>query len=153
MKTTFFSIIILIAFSFTSINGFAQIRKIPAEVTEAMKEKYPDAQNISWRDKLAVFVASFEMNNGKYEARFNDKGEWKSTEMEIAENDLGQEVKDGFEKCKYSDWQILNVYQIDLPNDEMQFRILVSKNDIQKRNLLFNSEGKLLKDNYTLKDK
>ena len=28
----------------------AQIRKIPAEVTEAFKEKYPNTKNVEWKD-------------------------------------------------------------------------------------------------------
>ena len=131
--------------------SFSQIRKIPAEVTEAMKEKYPDAENISWKDKLTSFAASFEMNQEKYEARFSDKGEWKSTEKEINETDLKEEIKDGLEKSKYASWTIQNIYSIELPDDVMQYRILVAKNDIQKKNLLFNSDGRLLRDNITIK--
>ena len=129
---------------------FAQFRKIPAEVTEALKSKYPDANNVSWKDKISVFVASFNMDNEKYEARFDEKGEWKSTTKEISKDALPKEVKDGWEKSKYADWDLNVVYSIELPDDVMQYRLQVSKSDIQKKNLLFNSDGKLLKDNITL---
>ncbi len=134
----------------TSASSFAQFRKVPAEVTEALKSKYPDASNVSWKDKISVFVASFEMNNEKYEARFNDKGEWKSTEKQIDKNELPEEVKDGWEKSKYADWDLNNIYSIELPDNVMQYRLQVGKSDIQKKNLLFNSDGKLLRDNITL---
>jgi hypothetical protein len=129
---------------------FAQFRKIPAEVTEALKSKYPDANNVSWKDKISVFVASFNMDNEKYEARFDEKGEWKSTTKEISKDALPKEVKDGWEKSKYADWDLNVVYSIELPDDVMQYRLQVSKSDIQKKNLLFNSDGKLLRDNITL---
>jgi putative PepSY-like beta-lactamase-inhibitor len=151
MKKHVLAPLILTLISFAVLPSFAQIRKIPAEVTEALKQKYPDAENVSWKDKLSVFAASFEMNNEKYEARFTDKGEWKSTEKEITENDLPGDVKDGFEKSKYADWESKYVYSIELPDNEMQYRIQVAKNNLQKKNLLFNNEGKLLKDNITLK--
>jgi hypothetical protein len=151
MKKHIIVSVLLIALVFISPSSFSQIRKIPAEVTQALKEKYPDADNVSWKDKLTVFAASFELNNEKYEARFNDKGEWKSTEKEISENEIPAEIKDGFEKSKYSDWELRNVYLIQLPEDATQYRILVAKSDIQKKNLLFNNDGKLLKDNITLK--
>jgi hypothetical protein len=128
---------------------FAQFRKVPAEVTEALKSKYPDASNVSWKDKISVFVASFEMRNEKYEARFEEKGMWKSTTKEISKDALPEEVKDGWEKSKYADWDINSAYRIELPDEVIQFRLQVSKNDIQKKNLLFNSDGKLLKDNIT----
>jgi len=151
MKKYVIAFLILILASFAIVPSFAQIRKIPSEVTEALKQKYPDAENVSWKDKLSVFAASFEMDNEKYEARFNDKGEWKSTEKEISEADLPGDVKDGFEKSKYADWELKNTFLIELPGNETQYRIQVAKNDIQKKNLLFNNDGQLLKDNITLK--
>jgi murein L,D-transpeptidase YafK len=147
----FFSISLLsVAMIFLASNSFAQIRKIPAEVTEALKQKYPDASNVTWKDKLTVFSANFEMNNEKQEARFTDKGEWKSTEKEITEDGLPGEVKDGLSKSKYADWEIKSVIYIDLPDNKIQYRIQVAKSNVQKKNLLFTSEGQLLKDNVTL---
>jgi hypothetical protein len=134
----------------SATSSFAQFRKIPAEVTDALKEKYPDATGVSWKDKVTVFAASFEMDNEKYEVRFTDKGEWKSTEKEINENDLPGDVKDGWEKSKYADWDLKVIYSIELPDNVMQYRLQVAKSDIQKKNLLFNSDGKLLRDNITL---
>jgi putative PepSY-like beta-lactamase-inhibitor len=134
----------------SAVPAFAQFRKVPAEVTEALKSKYPDANNVSWKDKISVFVASFDMDNEKYEARFDEKGAWKSTTKEISKDALPGEVKDGWEKSKYADWDLNAVYSIELPDDVMQYRLQVSKSDIQKKNLLFNSDGKLLRDNITL---
>ena len=151
MKLLFFLLLNLCSFIFADQPAQAQIRKIPAEVTDALMDKYPNAERVSWKDKLTSFSASFEIDHEKYEARFSDKGEWRSTEKEIDEDELTEEVKDGFEKSKYGDWQIQNVYSIELPGEETQFRILVSKSDVQKKNLIFNSDGKLLKDHITFK--
>lgn len=128
----------------------AQVRKIPAAVTEAFKDKYPNASNVEWKDKLTSFQATFDLDNEKYEAKFNKKGEWQNTENEIEDNDLPQAVSDGRSKSKYADWEIDHMYKIELPNDKVQYRIEVSKSDLQKKNLLFNSEGRLLKDKITL---
>jgi hypothetical protein len=147
MKKLLVALVLICAFAAPS---FAQFRKVPAEVTEALKTKYPDASNVSWKDKISVFVASFDMDNEKYEARFDEKGNWKSTTIEISKDALPEQVKDGWEKSKYADWDLNAVYSIELPDDVMQYRLEVSKSDIQKKNLLFNSDGKLLKDNITL---
>lgn len=128
----------------------AQVRKIPAAVTEGFKNKYPNASNVEWKDKLTNFQATFDLDNEKYEARFNKKGEWQDTENEIEDNDLPQVVTDGLKKSKYADWEIEHMHKIELPNDKIQYRIEVSKSDLQKKNLLFNSEGRLLKDKITL---
>lgn len=130
----------------------AQIRKVPAAVTEAFKAKYPNATNVEWKDKITNgFAADFDLNGGhKHEARFTTKGEWRYTEQEIGENGLPEAIKEGIKKSKYAEWEIRTAYRIDLPNDVTQYRAQVKKGDIQKKNLLFNNEGRLLKDNITL---
>jgi hypothetical protein len=129
----------------------AQVRKIPASVTEAFKDKYPDAGNVEWKDKLSGFIATFEENGTKYEARFSNKGIWENTENKIESDELPEAVNEGFEKSKYADeWNIESVYRIELPGEKIQYRMQVAKSDLQKKNLLFNSEGRLLKDRITL---
>lgn len=128
----------------------AQLRKIPASVTKSFKEKYPQAENVEWKDKLTQFAALFESNDVKYDARFDSKGHWIQTEFTIGENELPPSVKDGMEKSKYADWKWEELYKVELPEDSVQYRILAGKSDLQKRNLLFNSAGRLLKDKITL---
>lgn len=130
--------------------SFAQVRKIPAEVTEAFKQKYPTAINVEWRDRLSNFSAVFESDNAYYEARFNSKGEWQLTENEIEESDLPDEVKDGYDKSKYADWEIGKVHKIELSDGSFQYRIESIKNDVRKKNLYFNSQGRLVKDRITI---
>jgi hypothetical protein len=148
MKKVFLLALILSAGLSYTVN--AQIRKLPAEVTNSFSEKYPDAKDVEWKDKLSNFSAGFEWKDEKYEAHFNKKGEWLSTDKEIDINDLPAKVKDGFDKSKYSDWETNNVYRIDMPDDKINYRVHVSKSTIQKKILLFNEKGKLLKDNLTL---
>lgn len=129
----------------------AQIRKIPAEVTDAFKEKYPSATGVEWKDKLTNFVAVFQLDGVQYEARFNKKGEWKDTENAIETEELPEAVNEGYGKSKYADeWKIEAAYKILLPDDKVNYRVLARKSDLQKKNILFNSNGRLLKDNMTL---
>lgn len=133
-----------------SLSSFGQIRKIPAAVTETFKQKYPNASNVEWKDKLTLFAVDFEQDGKKYEARFSNKGVWQQSETEIAESDLPAEVKEGLDKSKYADWERTGFYRLLLPETQTQYRITVKKSDIQKKNLLFGSNGRLLKDNITL---
>src|ERR1700716_2904689 len=84
-----------------SLGSFAQMRKIPAAVTEAFKEKYPHADQVEWRDKLTSFAATFLDDGIKYEARFNKKGTWQQTESPTNDSALPPAVKSGLEKSKY----------------------------------------------------
>jgi hypothetical protein len=135
-------------FVFTGVH--AQFRKVPAAVTDAMTAKYPNAKSVEWKDKITVFQATFQLDGADHVAKFNSKGEWQSTEKTIAKDDLPAEVKDGFEKSKYSGWEVRSTSIIYLPENDRQYHLYVEKSDLQKKNLLFNSEGKLLKDSITL---
>lgn len=131
-------------------SAYAQIRKIPGEVTNAFQEKYPNATSVEWRDKLSSFTASFQLDSTSYIAQFSSKGEWENTEEAIDQSELPEAVTSGFDKSKYTEWNIGQVAKIEMPNDEVQYKIEVTKGDIKKRNLYFNSEGRMLKDKLTL---
>lgn len=143
----FLTLFLLIAGVSTS---FAQVRKIPSEVTEAFRQKYPGATNVEWHDKVSNFSVVFESENEYYEARFNTKGEWQHTENEIEESDLPGEVKDGYDKSKFAGWEIRKIHKIELSDGAFQYRIEAIKSDVRKKNLYFSSEGRLLKDRITI---
>ena len=145
-----FPLLLMFALVTTSITSFAQVRKIPSEVTESFKQKYPGATNVEWRDKLSSFSAVFEENDVQYEARFNSKGEWQLTENEIEETDLPDAVRDGYEKSKYAEWEISKIHKIELADGSLQYRLETVKSDVRKKNLYFNSEGRLIKDRITI---
>lgn len=136
--------------SFGSATVSAQIRKIPSTVTESFKDKYPSASKVEWRDKVSSFAAIFEEDGVKYEARFNSKGGWIDTESEVSEDAIPDAVKEGIEKSKYAEWTIGEAHKIELPGDEVQYRVQVIKTDVQKKNLVFSEKGRLLKDRVTL---
>jgi hypothetical protein len=128
----------------------AQIRKIPAAVTDAFAQRYPHATKVEWKDKLQHFEADFELNGSQISADFSSNGEWQSSERVMNFDDLPDEVKDGFAKSKYADWDKKTVSEVQELGKPLQYKINVSKSDLQKKNLFFDANGKLLKDNITL---
>lgn len=150
MKKLLFAAGFLAMFSLSSTIAKAQIRKIPAEVTDAFSAKYPGATGVEWKDRLSGFSAGYTLDAVDYTANFSNKGEWESTEHEIEQENLPEAVNDGFSKSKYTEWELLKVILIELPNDETQYRLEVGKGDIKKRNLYFNSKGRLVKDKLTI---
>jgi hypothetical protein len=140
-----------LCFALAVYTADAQVRKLPAEVTEAFRQKYPMAKNVEWRDRLSGFTAVFDLDSAHYEAKFTNKGFWQSTENKIKEADIPAAVKDGFQKSKYAEeWTIKNSYKIVLREDKTQYRLEIGKNDIQKKHLFFDPNGRLLRDNITL---
>ena len=146
MKRIFFFLFFVSVFVF----GNAQIRKIPAEVTDAFAARYPHAEKVEWKDKLQYFEASFELNASQISADFSSKGEWQGSERTMNFDELPDEVKDGFAKSKYADWDKKSVTEVQEPGKPLQYKITTAKSNLQKKNLFFDANGKLLKDNITL---
>ena len=129
----------------------AQFGTIPSSVTEAFKTRYPAATNVEWQSKLSSYTVVFLLDSNKHEARYNKKGIWQETESEVALEELPAEVKDGFDKSKYAtgEWEMEAIHKVEMPDDKTHYRIEVAKSDLQKRNLFFNSKGRLLRDKVT----
>lgn len=136
----------LLLLTFAAFATQAQIRKIPAEVTDSFAERYPHAQSVSWKDNLTNFEADFTLNNYEMSAQFNNKGEWQSSEKKVKFEELPSAVQDGFAKSKYSDWEKLSAAEIEKNGEQIQYRIFVKKNAVEKRYLFFDTNGKLLRD-------
>ncbi len=146
-------IIVLLTFSLFLLmasTASAQLRKVPAAVTEALKAKYPDAQNVSWDDNITNFEASFELDNHQQTASFTKKGVWKRTEKTLREEELPDAVKEGLSKSKYNDWEVQSYKEIIESSGKHQYRLLVKKSGVQKKYLFFNTEGVLIRDAITI---
>ena len=130
----------------------AQFRSIPSVVTDSFKVKYPTAANVSWSDKVSNFQASFMLGKERMGAKYDSKGVWQQTWLKITTDQLPAPVKDGLSKSKYAgaEWAIKSVTMYHNPGNVTQYGILVQKSDLQKKNLLFSSDGQLLKDSNTL---
>ena len=129
----------------------AQFRKIPAEVTDAFKAKYENATGVSWKDKLTSFQADFKLKDKQMKSTFSSKGEWLKTETKYDYQSVPGDVKDGFKKSKYAEMTVLDVTRIESKDYPVpQYKLVVKKNDFNKKYLVFSKSGQLLSDNGSL---
>lgn len=151
MKKSLYLLIVL-GFMMTAGRVDAQFRSIPSVVTDSFKVKYPTAANVSWSDKVSNFQASFMMGKDRLVAKYDSKGVWQQTWQKISKDELPGAVKDGLSKSKYAgaDWAIKSVTMYHNPGNVTQYGMLVQKSSLEKKNLLFSSDGQLLKDSSTL---
>jgi hypothetical protein len=144
-----------ILIAFVAIAGFsmntaqAQLRKVPAEVTNNFTSKFPDATNVEWQDQLVDFKVTFDEKDKNYMVKFTNDGEWKSTERIIKLDYLPKMVIKGFSKGEYAKWEVKEVTILETPENKNRYKITVAKNNINKRDLLFNADGQLEKENFT----
>jgi len=146
MKKVFLSSLFLLLVVLTE----AQLRKIPGEVTDAFMIRYPHATHVEWKDKLHYFEASFQLNGSTITADFLSTGEWESSERIVNFEDLCRDVREGFKKSKYAEWQPKSVHEVQELGKPLQYRINIQKSGIQKKNLYFDANGRLLKDPLSL---
>jgi len=128
----------------------SQLRKLPSEVTDALYQKFPGAKKVSWKDNLTNYEAAFTLDSTNWSAKFNSKGEWMQTVKQIQQTDLNTDVKDGFQKSKYADWEVRTVEEIKEKDKEVVYRILVRKSSLRKMYLYFNKKGQLQKEGTTI---
>jgi hypothetical protein len=150
MKKFMFTLILLAGCVLLSNQSFSQIRKIPSGATETLKQKYPGAENVQWKDQITHYTAKFESGGKEYEAHFDNDGNWKESLVKSDESEIPAEVKDGIAKSKYSDWAIDKVEKLEAAGGNVQYRLQVKSGDIKKKILYFNPDGKLAKDHITL---
>ena len=142
--------LLLSAVVFT-VAASAQIRKIPAVVTEAFSKRYPMAEDVEYRDMLVSIHINFKLDSSRMLAKYDNDGEWKETEKAWNYDDLLPAVKDGFQKSKYAEeWKVKETVIIYLPGGPEQYRMKVEKNDLQKKYLYFDKNGRLLRDALTI---
>lgn len=134
-----------------AFSSFAQIRRTPAAVTDAFEKQYPNASKVQYEDNLINVQVHFVTDSGKMTAKYNSDGEWKETEKELNYDLLPKDVKTGFEKSKYSvDWKVTETVIIYMPRNEIRYRLKVEKNDLQKKYLFFDKNGRLIRDSLTI---
>jgi hypothetical protein len=143
-------VMVLMVIGLLSTGAAAQIREVPPVVKEVFGKQYPDAQNVEYKDLLASVQVHFTQSGEKHVAKYNVKGMWRETEKEWNFDHLSAVVKDGFSKSKYADWEVEETKVIYRPTNKEFYRVKVKKNDIQKKYLLFNGEGRLMEEDITL---
>jgi len=138
-------LVLSVLFMLSASISYAQLRKIPAGVTEAFAKKFPSAKMVSWKDNIINYEAAFVNGNDELISQFNAKGEWLETIKKVKFDELDEAIKDGFDKSKYNDWEVRGAVEITAKDKEIVYRILVKKNAFRKTYLFYNKRGQLQK--------
>jgi hypothetical protein len=152
MKKIAFYCLLLSGLLVTTTGVHAQLRTLPSVVTDSFKVHYPSAKQVSWSDKLSYWQATFYVDADALTAKFKTTGEWQSSTKKIPQTGLPADVQDGFSKSLYADddWKVATVQVVYLPGNVVQYAVQVEKSSFQKKNLVFNSKGRLISDHGAL---
>jgi hypothetical protein len=147
MKTTCYFLALFLLFS---ISSFSQVTKVPQVAKDNFARQYPEARDVNWDNDLINVNVRFELNGERMNAEYSNRGIWKKTEKSWDFDKLPDDVKDGFDKSKYADRDVVETVLVYLPGDVQQYRLKVEKNDLQKKYLFFDEDGRLMREAITL---
>jgi hypothetical protein len=133
----------------SAVNGFSQTTKVPQVVEDSLDWRYPGAQNVKWSNEVFYLRASFELNGEKMYAEYTTKGVWRGTKKDWVYEKLPEAVLDAFKKTRYADWPVAEVKIVSTPKDPELYRLTIEKNEIEKKNLFYTKEGRLMRDTIT----
>jgi hypothetical protein len=151
MKTKWFFLFAVALTSFTFVSCDEDDDndgvRVPEELNVALRAKYPNAKGVEWEAKAGYYVADFYEAGAEKDVWFTSMGEWKMTETDLGVNvdKLPVAVKNAFLASEYATWEVddLDMYE----REDMTFYLVeVEKNGEKDRNLYYNAEGGLLKD-------
>jgi Putative beta-lactamase-inhibitor-like, PepSY-like len=142
----------LLSVELIGVNKYAtcQNKSIPQAVTNNFTTMFPDAKSIDWRNKLTDYQVYFLTNNSKCEAKFSLEGTWISTERQIKNDSIPEIIKKNIRSGKYADWNIQSAYVLKFPDQEDQYHIVVTKDDLPNKILFFKKTGELININLPL---
>lgn len=127
-----------------------QKKSVPANVITAFKTKYPSAENISWMYYTNTYAARFYSGGVPCTVRYDAKGVWLDETRKVGFGDLGTNVKNAFSQSKFSTWRAHEVNTIREKDKEVQYRILITNTDQQKKYIFFDAKGQLKKEILTM---
>ncbi|ANE50688.1 hypothetical protein [Flavisolibacter tropicus] len=145
-KSILTAVVMMLLFTTTK----AQLREVPDVVEQAFAKQYAGARDIDFKDHLLNVKVHFNLKDDKMIATYTNKGVWKESEKEWMFDHFSADVKDGFEKSKYANWNITEAAILYRPNNLELYRVRVVKNEVQKKYLVFNPKGRLLEESITL---
>jgi len=149
MKRICFSLIVT-GLLFISTAAFSQVTKVPQIAKDNFAKQYPKAENVDWDNDVVDVTVQFDQAGERLTAEYSNKGIWKSTQKDIAYEKLPTAVVDGFKKSKYADREVTDTKMIYYPADVIQYRVKVEKNDIEKKYVWFDENGRLIRESITL---
>lgn len=121
-------VLMLTAFSFSACDdNDDETYNPPANITEALKQLYPNAQNVEWEMKGDYYVADC----------------WVTGDELDSIDQLVPAVYTGFRNSNYSSWVVTDVFVLTYPQHPTESVIQVKQGNLRFA-LYFSQEGGLL---------
>lgn len=116
----------------------------PANISEALKQLYPAAQNVKWEMKGVYFVADCFVAGEELDVWFDANANWVMTENELDSiAQLVPAVYTAFIDSQYNAWVVTDVYVLTFPQHLTESVIQVKMGE-QRYALYYTQDGGLV---------
>jgi hypothetical protein len=106
MKTTLATLLYVIAVAVSASAQVVSSAKIPARVMSTFKERFPDAEKVSWEvENKKEYEANFKSKGIEQSSSFDENGKWIETGVEIRFSGLPKEVQQTV-NTQFAGWKI-----------------------------------------------
>lgn len=121
--------------------------EVPAVVSKAFSEKYPEAKDAEWEqenENETAYEAEFKLNKKEMSAVFSANGTWLQTETEVDEKDLPAAVTAAIKKT-FSAYKIEETELLERPNVPLAYEVELETKDDKEIVVVFTADGSVLK--------
>jgi len=117
---------------------------VPAVVKNAFAGQFAGAESVNWEDpEDGVYEVEFEQGGKEMMAKFDAGGNWLETEVEIAEADLPEAVKQAI-AAQFAGYKIDKVETEATPEMPLAYKVRFEQDDSEVT-ATFSAEGEVLK--------
>jgi hypothetical protein len=118
----------------------SQKKSIPDTVKSLFAEKFPEAKNIEWEKKVAVYEAIFYLNDIEHIARFSENG----LLVEYRKNLWPDELPENIKTTGSTFGETMNgiiIYR----GEEILYELIIRNEKLDRYEYLFDKNGEVLK--------
>ena len=110
---------------------------VPVNLIDAFNKEYSGATDVEWEKELDHYKVEFDLKRQDYEVWYNASGKVLKKEIEIAEAELPQAIRDAI-KSQYAGYRVDDVemiwqnntttYEVELEKGQAEIHIIFDKN-------------------------
>lgn len=101
--------------------------RVPNEVGDALRNRYPNAQYIEWELEYGYYVASFRSDGFEVEAWFDQSATWRMSSTEITYKLLPQGIQATISAENYSTNNVEDIHKVERPYFCIHYHIELSQ--------------------------
>ena len=113
-------------------------------VDQSLKLMYPDIGSYELKIERDQFAADFKIGGNHYKVKFDEKGEWLKSEIEIRfKNRIPEKIRKGIEASEYANWFLSDKTLIETPVTK-RYKMEFQQGE-EEWDVYFNIEGEIIK--------